>query len=102
MKSSFDATFNQDNFDSKFKKTAMETKIIKGEIIKDKIFYEVKQEIARIEATYKTAPGIAFVEFSCTPLAKYNIPLHFQGHGVPCIYGDSSQPCQRTGGVRSD
>lgn len=78
MKSSFDATFNQDNFDSKFKKTAMETKIIKGEIIKDKIFNEVKQEIARIEATYKTAPGIAFVGFSYTPLAKYNIPLHFQ------------------------
>ena len=56
----------------------METKIIKGDFVKDKIFEEVKSEITILRETYKTSPGIAFIGFSCVPLAKYNIPLHVQ------------------------
>ena len=56
----------------------METKIIRGDLIKDKIFGEVKSETARVIATSGKTPGIAFVGFACTPLAKYNIPLHVQ------------------------
>ncbi len=56
----------------------METKIIKGDLVKDKIFSEVKLEVAELQANYKEAPGIAFIGFSCVPLAKYNIPLHIQ------------------------
>ena len=54
----------------------METKIIRGDQIKDKIFGEVKAEIISLMEEYKKNPGIAFVGFSCVPLAKYNIPLH--------------------------
>jgi methylenetetrahydrofolate dehydrogenase (NADP+)/methenyltetrahydrofolate cyclohydrolase len=56
----------------------METKIIRGDFIKDKIFGEVKAETARLIAESGKTPGIAFVGFACTPLAKYNIPLHVQ------------------------
>lgn len=56
----------------------METKIIKGDLVKDKIFNEVKKETARLKEEFLEAPGIAFVGFMCTPLAKYNIPLHVQ------------------------
>ena len=56
----------------------METKIIKGDLIKDKIFSEVKSEIAGLREKYHKAPGIAFIGFPCTPLANYNIPLHVQ------------------------
>jgi len=56
----------------------METKIIKGDLIKDKIFSEVKSEVAELQVIYHEAPGIAFIGFSCVPLAKYNIPLHVQ------------------------
>jgi len=56
----------------------METKIIRGDIIKDKIFGEVKSEVARLEEKYQQVPGIAFIGFPCVPLAKYNIPLHVQ------------------------
>lgn len=56
----------------------METKIIKGDLIKDKIFGEVKAETARLKEVYNEVPGIAFIGFGCTPLAKYNIPLHVQ------------------------
>jgi methylenetetrahydrofolate dehydrogenase (NADP+) / methenyltetrahydrofolate cyclohydrolase len=56
----------------------METKIIKGDLIKDKIFAEVKTEVAALQNKYHRVPGIAFLGFECVPLAKYNIPLHVQ------------------------
>ena len=56
----------------------METKIIKGEMIRDQIFGEVKAEVARLHEKYNQVPGIAFIGFSCVPLAKYNIPMHLQ------------------------
>jgi methylenetetrahydrofolate dehydrogenase (NADP+) / methenyltetrahydrofolate cyclohydrolase len=56
----------------------METKIIKGDVVKDKIFSEVKNEIAGLQEKYHKVPGIAFIGFLCVPLAKYNIPLHVQ------------------------
>ena len=56
----------------------METKIIKGDLIKEKIFNEVKNEITTLKSKYNKAPGIAFIGFSEVPLSKYNIPLHVQ------------------------
>jgi len=56
----------------------METKIIKGDFVKDRIFSEVKSEVVKLQEKYGTAPGIAFVGFMCVPLAKYNIPMHVQ------------------------
>lgn len=56
----------------------METKIIRGDSIKDKIFLEVKTEIAGLQEKFHQVPGIAFLGFSCVPLSKYNIPLHVQ------------------------
>ena len=56
----------------------METMIIKGDSVKEKIFGEVKNEIAGLQEKYHRVPGIAFIGFSCVPLAKYNIPLHVQ------------------------
>lgn len=56
----------------------METKIIKGDLVKDKIFSQVKAEIATLQEQYHKIPGIAFIGFPCVPLAKYNIPLHVQ------------------------
>ncbi len=56
----------------------METRIIKGEMIRDQIFGEVKTEIAALQEKYHQVPGIAFVGFNCVPLSKYNIPMHVQ------------------------
>lgn len=56
----------------------METKIIKGDFIKDKIFNEVRDEILKLKEQSGNVPGIAFIGFMCVPLAKYNIPLHVQ------------------------
>lgn len=56
----------------------MDTKIIRGDFIKDKIFNELKSEITEFQELYNMAPGIAFIGFSCVPFAKYNIPLHVQ------------------------
>lgn len=56
----------------------METMIIKGDSVKEKIFGEVKNEIAGLQEKYHRVPGIAFIGFSCVSLAKYNIPLHVQ------------------------
>ncbi len=56
----------------------MEAKIIKGDFIKDKIFSEVKDEVARLKAKYNKTPGIAFIGFSEVPLLKYVLPLHVQ------------------------
>jgi methylenetetrahydrofolate dehydrogenase (NADP+)/methenyltetrahydrofolate cyclohydrolase len=52
--------------------------IIKGDSVKEKIFDEVKNEIILLQEEYHQVPGIAFIGFSCVPLAKYNIPLHVQ------------------------
>ncbi len=56
----------------------METKIIRGDLVKEKIFGEVKSETSRLKEEYHESPGIAFIGFTNTPLAKYNIPLHVQ------------------------
>jgi methylenetetrahydrofolate dehydrogenase (NADP+)/methenyltetrahydrofolate cyclohydrolase len=56
----------------------METKIIKGDFIKDKIFMEVKDEIVKLQSFHNKKPGIAFIGFSTAPLSKYNIPFHVQ------------------------
>ncbi|MCX6231963.1 MAG: hypothetical protein NTZ33_10510 [Bacteroidetes bacterium] len=56
----------------------MDTKIIKGDFVKDRIFIEVKTEIASLYEKYKKLPGIAFIGFSNVPLSKYNIPFHVQ------------------------
>ena len=75
----FDAPKPGGNFDSQFLKLKiMETKIIKGDLIKDKIFSEVKNEITGLKEKYGKVPGIAFIGFMCVPLAKYNVPLHVQ------------------------
>lgn len=56
----------------------METKIIKGDLIKDKIFLDIKTEIEILNASYHKSPGIAFICFSGVPLSKYNFPYHIQ------------------------
>lgn len=56
----------------------METKIINGDQIRDKIFNEVKTEIAQLVSKQNKVPGIAFIGFSEFPLSKYVIPLHTQ------------------------
>ena len=65
-------------FANKLNNYNMETKIIKGELIRDQIFGEVKTEVAALQAVYKQAPGIAFVGFACVPLARFNITMHVQ------------------------
>jgi methylenetetrahydrofolate dehydrogenase (NADP+)/methenyltetrahydrofolate cyclohydrolase len=54
----------------------METKIIKGDFIQEKIFTEVKTEIHALTEKLQRKPGIAFIGFTGIPLGKYNIPLH--------------------------
>jgi methylenetetrahydrofolate dehydrogenase (NADP+) / methenyltetrahydrofolate cyclohydrolase len=54
----------------------MEAMVIKGDSVKERIFDEVRKEVAAMEALYHRVPGIAFIGFSCIPLARYNIPLH--------------------------
>jgi len=39
----------------------METMIIKGDSVKEKIFGEVKNEIAGLQEKYHRVPGIAFI-----------------------------------------
>jgi len=56
----------------------METKILKGNILQEKILSEVKNEISKLQEKYNKVPGIAFIGFSSVPLAKYNIPFHVQ------------------------
>jgi len=56
----------------------METKVIKGEGVKERIFNEVKNELAELKTKQNKVPGIAFIGFSGNPLSKYNIPLHVQ------------------------
>jgi len=54
----------------------METKIIKDNLLKDKILGEVKSEITRLSVEHNKKPGIAFIGFMGVPLGKYNIPFH--------------------------
>jgi methylenetetrahydrofolate dehydrogenase (NADP+)/methenyltetrahydrofolate cyclohydrolase len=56
----------------------METKIIKGDVFKDRILREVATDVAMLNEKYNRVPAIAFIGFHCVPLAKYNIPLHVQ------------------------
>jgi methylenetetrahydrofolate dehydrogenase (NADP+) / methenyltetrahydrofolate cyclohydrolase len=58
------------------KNTTMETKILKGEAVRDRIYNEVRQELSRLQQQYQRVPGIAFIGFSGIPLGKYNMPLH--------------------------
>jgi len=62
----------------KQKNKTMETKIIKGDLIREKIFAGVKAEIAELDKIHNRVPGIAFIGFDGIPLGKYNIPLHVQ------------------------
>jgi len=56
----------------------METIIIQGDNLKDKIFSEVKNELTELKAKYNTVPVIAFIAVGEVPLSKYVIPLHVQ------------------------
>ena len=56
----------------------METKILKGTRIQEKIFMQVKQQIEQVAATTGKVPGIAFIGFEGVPLSKYSIPLHIK------------------------
>ena len=56
----------------------METKILKGNTLQEKILGEVKKEISKLQEKHNRVPGIAFIGFSSVPLAKYNIPFHVQ------------------------
>lgn len=54
----------------------METMILKGEAVRDRLFYEVKSELTALQQKYNKTPGIAFIGFAGVPLGKYNMPLH--------------------------
>jgi len=54
----------------------METKIIKGNELQEKVLNEVATEIIKLKKEYNRLPGIAFIGFLGVPLGKYNIPLH--------------------------
>jgi len=54
----------------------METKILKGNTLQEKVLSEVKHEIIKLKKVYNKLPGIAFIGFLGVPLGKYNIPLH--------------------------
>ncbi len=54
----------------------METKIIRDEVLKEKILGEVATEISHLKKAHNRIPGIAFVGFLGVPLGKYNVPFH--------------------------
>ena len=54
----------------------METKILKGENVRDRLFSEVKNDVSLLQRIYGKVPGIAFIGFAGVPLGKYNMPLH--------------------------
>ncbi len=56
----------------------METKIIRGDPVRDRILAEVKAEVEQLKEEYHGEPGIAFIGFGGVPLAKYNVPMHIQ------------------------
>lgn len=54
----------------------METKILKGNTLQQKVLNEVKDKIIELYSNCNKKPGIAFIGFLGVPLGKYNIPLH--------------------------
>ena len=54
----------------------METKILKGNALQEKVLGEVKNEIIKLKKVSNKLPGVAFIGFLGVPLGKYNIPLH--------------------------
>jgi methylenetetrahydrofolate dehydrogenase (NADP+) / methenyltetrahydrofolate cyclohydrolase len=54
----------------------METKILTGELSKNRILGETKTQIEELKVRFGRGPGIAFIGFEGVPLAKYTIPLH--------------------------
>lgn len=54
----------------------METLILKGENARDRLFSEVKADIASLQQQHGKTAGIAFIGFAGVPLGKYNMPLH--------------------------
>jgi methylenetetrahydrofolate dehydrogenase (NADP+) / methenyltetrahydrofolate cyclohydrolase len=54
----------------------METKVLKGESVRDRILAETKSGIAALAIRFGKKPGIAFIGFEGVPLARYTIPLH--------------------------
>jgi methylenetetrahydrofolate dehydrogenase (NADP+) / methenyltetrahydrofolate cyclohydrolase len=54
----------------------METRILKGETVRDRIFAEVGEDIFRLQQQSGARPGIVFIGFEGVPLGKYNMPLH--------------------------
>lgn len=56
----------------------METTIIRGEPVRDRILAEVASNISILQSETGRKPCIAFVGFDCVPLARYNIPMHIQ------------------------
>ena len=56
----------------------METQILKGEAVRDRLYREVMTELMTLQQQYGKAPGIAFIGFAGVPLGKYNMPLHVE------------------------
>jgi methylenetetrahydrofolate dehydrogenase (NADP+)/methenyltetrahydrofolate cyclohydrolase len=57
----------------------METKIIKGDVIQQNIFKEVKNDVDRLKEKCSKVPGIAFLGYvGHQPLMKYTIGMHVQ------------------------
>lgn len=56
----------------------METKILQGNRIQERIFLQVKTETDALQRESGARPGIAFISFEGVPIAKYTIPLHLK------------------------
>jgi len=56
----------------------METKVLQGAVIQERIYSQVKQDVSDLVKTGTEAPGIAFIGFEGVPLARYSIPLHIK------------------------
>ena len=52
--------------------------ILKGEAVRDKLYFEVRSELLALQQQYNKLPGIAFIGFAGVPLGKYNMPLHVE------------------------
>ena len=50
--------------------------ILKGEAVRDRLFFEVTTELSALQQQHNKTPGIAFIGFAGVPLGKYNMPLH--------------------------
>jgi methylenetetrahydrofolate dehydrogenase (NADP+)/methenyltetrahydrofolate cyclohydrolase len=56
----------------------METRILQGTGIQERIFTQVKMQVMESVAASGNTPGIAFISFEGVPLSKYSIPLHLK------------------------